>query len=133
MKKKIESLNLQFVSLFFFAIYFIGLFSPWFSVTGIKSIYGTLILSSLFPVGIISIILFIMFNIICIARSNKLYLHIINISLLILLIILSIRLLVNWGGFSKYLCLGFYFSNSSIFVSLIFYIANLFDLQKKTN
>lgn len=128
--KKIGNVKLQFVSLIFFAIYFIGLFSSWFSASGTKSIHGTLILSGLFPIGIISISLFIILNIISIIKLNKLCFHIINILSLIILIILSIRLLINWGGFSSHLCLGFYISNLSIIFSLIFYISNLFNLYK---
>lgn len=128
--KKISNVKLQFVSLIFFIIYFIGLFPIWFSVEGVKSINGTLILSALFPVGIVSAILFIVLNIITIFGFNKLYLHIISILSLVILIALSIRLLVNWGGFSEFISLWFYISNSALIFSLIFYVANLFNLHK---
>lgn len=128
--KKISNVKLQFVSLIFFIIYFIGLFPIWFSVEGVKSINGTLILSALFPVGIVSVFLFITLNIITIFRFNKLYLHIIGILSLVILIALSIRLLANWGGFSEFISLWFYISNSALIFSLIFYVANLVNLYK---
>lgn len=124
--KKNSNIKLQLISLIFFAIYFIGLFFPWFSAPEIKSRHGTLILTAMFPIGIISISTFIILNIISIVRLNKLYMHIINIFLLIILVILSLRLLINWGGLSEYICLSFYISNSSIILSLIFYIINLY-------
>lgn len=128
--KKNNNLKLQFVSLIFFTIYFIGSFFSWFSAPGVKSIHGTLVFSSLFPIGIISISLFTILNIISVVKLNKLYIHIINILLLIILVFLSIRLLINWGGFSEHICPSFYISNLSIIISLILYIANLFNLNK---
>lgn len=128
--KKSNNVKLQSVSLIFFIIYFIGSFFSWFSVPGLKSIHGTLVFSSLFPIGILSVLLFIMLNVISIVKLNKMYMHIINVLLLIIISLLSIRLLINWGGFSEYICPAFYISNISIIFSLIFYIINIFSLNK---
>ena len=127
--KKIDDINLRFVSLAFFIIYFIGLFFPWFSSPNVKSIQGTLVFTSLFPIGIVSAILFIILNVILIIGIDKLYIHFINIISLLILVLLSLRLFIVWGGFSKFLCIGFYVSNLSIIISLIFYIADLFKTQ----
>ncbi len=130
--KKINNIKLQFVSLVFFTIYFFGSFFPWFSSPGLKSIHGTLIFSALFPIGIVSVILFIILNVISIIKIDKWYIHISNIFLLIILILLSLRLLIKWGGFSEFLCFSFYISNISIIISLIFYISNLFLCKKQS-
>lgn len=127
--KKINDIKFQLVSLAFFVIYFIGSFFPWFSSPGVKSIDGTLIFSALFPIGIVSVILFIVLNVISIIKIDKLYIHITNILLLTILIILSLKLLIKWGGFSEFLCFNFYISNLSIVISLIFYILYLYKKQ----
>lgn len=127
---KISNVKYQLISVIFFVIYFIGLFPSWFSSEGVKSINGTLILSALFPLGILSAVLFVLFNIITVLGINKLYLHIISVLSLIILISLSIKLLVNWGGFSEFLSLWFYISNSALILSLIFYVAHLFNTYK---
>lgn len=130
--KKINNIKYKGISLAFFAVYFITLFPKWYDI-GDKTQPGTLVLSTLFPCGIIAISLFVIFNIVFFVRANKLYIqiivHITNILALIVLILLSIRLVNYWDGFSS-LCFSFYISNLSLILSLIFYIADLFKMYK---
>jgi len=131
--KKINNIKYQIISLILFAVYFISLLPAWFSVEGVKNVSGTLILSALFPLGITAAASFSIINLISIIKTNKLYMHLINIIFLITLLILSARLLLNWGGFSKNISFWFYFSNTALIFSFIFYIINMCKMNKTTN
>lgn len=120
--KNLYSSKYQIISLVFFAVFFISLFFPWQYAPGVKIRPGTLILSSLFPIGILAVAVFIIINIITIAKANKLYLHIINLTPLVVLFALSIRMHLH---LDEAVGIAFYVSIISLMLSFVFCLVNI--------
>lgn len=128
---KLEIKKHQLFSIAFFGVFLIGLFFPWFDALGIKVISGTLILSSLFPIGIIAVVAFSVLNFITIVLKNSIYIHIANIYPLIVLALLTLRLVGKYDEFS--LSYGFYISLISLALSFIFCVADILCFERKSN
>ena len=128
---KIEIKMYQLLSIFFFGIFLIGLFFPWFSDIGLKVIHGTLLLSSLFPYGIILVLVFLGINLITITRKNRIYLHAINILPLAAFALLSLRLVTKYDEMP--LGFGFYISMISLALTFVFCIVNILRFKKNSN
>ena len=116
---KLRQIKYQIVSIIFFTIFFISLFFPWQYAPGLKIREGTLVLSSLFPIGILAVAVFVVINIITIVKNSKLYLHLINLVPLIVLFILSIRMHLH---LDENVGAAFYISIISLVLSFIFYL-----------
>lgn len=120
---KLEIKKYQLLSIAFFGAFLIGSIFPWFNALDIKIVSGTLILSALFPLGIIIVIAFIALNFITIVLKNSIYIHIANIYPLIVLALLTMRLVGKYDEFS--LSYGFYISVISLALAFIFGIMNI--------
>lgn len=128
---KLEIKRYQLFSIAFFGAFLIGLLFPWFNQLDIKVVSGTLILSSLFPIGIIAVAAFSVLNFITIVLKNNIYIHIANIYPLIVLALLTLRLIGKYDEFS--LSYGFYISIISLALSFIFCVANILCFERKSN
>lgn len=117
-----SKIKYQIVSIGLFAVFFISLLFPWYYVPGLKTRPGTLILSSLFPLGVLAVAAFIIINIVTIAKASKLYLHVINLIPPIVLLILSIRMYLY---LDEGIGIAFYISITSLVLSFVFYLINL--------
>ena len=117
--------------MFFFGVFLIGLFFPWFSDIGLKVIHGTLLLSSLFPYGVILVLVFLGINLITITRKSRIYLHAINILPLTALALLSLRLVAKYDEMP--LGFGFYISMISLALTFVFCIVNILRFNKSSN
>lgn len=126
MKIQIKKFNL--ISMIFFGTFLIGLFFPWFSDVGLKVINGTLLLSSLFPAGIIIVLIFLGINLFAIMQNSRVFIHLLNILPLAALALLLLRLVekydeMPWG-------FGFYISMISLGLTFVFSIVNILRFNK---
>lgn len=128
---KLEIKKYQLVSMFFFGIFLIGLFFPWFNDIGLKVINGTLLLSSLFPYGIILVLIFLGINFIAITLKNSIFFHVLNIVPLAALALLSLRLVAIYDEMP--LGYGFYISMISLALTFVFNVVNILRYNKSSN
>lgn len=129
--KKLEIKKYQLFSIAFFGAFLIGLIFPWFNALDIKIVPGTLILSALFPFGIIAVFAYIALNLITVIFKNNVYIHIANLYPIIVLALLTLRLVGKYDEFS--LSYGFYISIISLALTFIFSVANIICFKKESN
>ena len=129
--EKSEIKRYHFFSIAFFALFLIGMFFPWFSAIGTKVIQGTLILSSLFPAGIIAILIFLGINFIAIMQKNNVFICMFNTLPLASLALLTMRLVAKYDEMP--LGFGFYISIISLALSFLFCFLNILYFESKSN
>ena len=128
---KFEIKKYQLFSIAFFGAFLISLFFPWFNIMDISVLSGTLLLSALFPFGIIAVTAYIALNLIAAAFKNNSYIHIANLYPLIALMLLIMQLAGKYNEYS--LSYGFYISIICIALAFIFSIVNIAFFEKKGN
>ena len=129
--KNLEIKKYQFFSITFFGLFIIGTFFPWFDATGLKTVQGTLILSSLFPAGIIAVFIFFGLNFVAIIRNSGVFVHTLNILPTVALALLTVRLVAKYDEWP--LGYGFYISVVSLALSFLFCFLNVLFFQHKSN
>ena len=125
---RIQIKKYHLISLLFFGMFLIGLFFPWFSDIGLKVVHGTLLLSSLFPAGIIIVLIFLGINLFAIMQNSRVFIHLLNILPLAALALLSLRLVEKYDEMP--LGFGFYFSMISLGLTFVFSIVNILRFNK---
>lgn len=131
---KFENLEIkkyQLFSIAFFGLFLIGVFFPWFHEAGLKTVRGTLVLSSLFPAGIFAVILFFGINFMAIIIKSNAFIHALNVFPLIAIALLTVRILGKYDEFP--LGYGFYISVVSLALAFLFCFLNVLCFKRKIN
>lgn len=129
--KNLEIKKYQLFSIAFFGLFLIGMFFPWFDATGLKTVQGTLVLSSLFPAGIVAVILFFGINFIAIIRKSSIFIHGLNLLPLAALALLTVRIFAKYDEMP--LGYGFYISTVSLALAFLFCFLNVLCFEGKNN
>lgn len=131
---KFENLEIkkyQLFSIAFFGLFLIGVFFPWFHEAGLKTVRGTLVLSSLFPAGIVAVIIFFGINFMAIIRKSSIFIHGLSLLPLVALALLTVRIFGKYDEFP--LGYGFYISVVSLALAFLFCFLNVLCFERKIN
>lgn len=132
MKPK-NNLWLQITSFIIWVGYIITIFNPWFVAVGIRTINGEIIFTSLFPLAICLMLLYLITLLVCFFNSSRISVNYIGLTMLILELILSIRLFVIWGGFTSMITNYFYINNLLLLLAIVMEIFKIINKKRYIN